>query len=149
MKRTAFLFALIFGASCFSVVLRGYGGDQLIEGALHALPLPPTGTLILILLVVFLLGFFLDWMEIVLIVAPLVLPVLTALGHEAAWMAILMAICLQTSFLTPPVGMALFYLKKAVPDVEISMIYRAAMPFVAIQIAILVMVLVFPKLALW
>lgn len=146
---TAFLFALIFGASCFSLVLRGYGGDELIEGALHALPLPPTGTLILILFVVFLLGFFLDWMEIVLIVAPLVLPVLTSLGHEAAWVAILMAICLQTSFLTPPVGMALFYLKNAVPDVEISLIYRAALPFVAIQIGILILVLAFPVLTLW
>ncbi|PTQ75357.1 TRAP transporter large permease [Celeribacter persicus] len=146
---TAFLFALIFGASCFSVVLRGYGGDELIEGALHAIPLPPMGTLILILFIVFLLGFFLDWMEIILIVAPLVLPVLTALGHDPAWVAILMAICLQTSFLTPPVGMALFYLKNAVPDVEITQIYRSVLPFVAMQIGILVLTLVFPKLALW
>ncbi|WP_066709315.1 TRAP transporter large permease [Celeribacter ethanolicus] len=146
---TAFLFALIFGASCFSVVLRGYGGDELIEGALHAIPLPPTGTLILILFIVFLLGFFLDWMEIILIVAPLVLPVLTALGHDPAWVAILMAICLQASFLTPPVGMALFYLKNAVPDVEITQIYRSVLPFVAMQIGILVLTMVFPKLALW
>jgi len=146
---TAFLFALIFGASCFSVVLRGYGGDELIENALHAIPLPPTGTLILILFIVFLLGFFLDWMEIILIVAPLVLPVLTALGHDPAWVAILMAICLQTSFLTPPVGMALFYLKNAVPDVEITHIYRAVLPFVAMQIGILVLTLLVPKLALW
>ena len=146
---TAFLFALIFGASCFSVVLRGYGGDELIADALHAIPLPPGGTLVLILFVVFLLGFFLDWMEIILIVAPLVLPVLTALGHDPAWVAILMAICLQTSFLTPPVGMALFYLKNAVPDVEITQIYRSVIPFVAIQLGILILTLVFPKLALW
>lgn len=146
---TAFLFALIFGASCFSVVLRGYGGDGLIEGALRAVPLPPSGTLILILFVVFLLGFFLDWMEIVLVVAPLVLPVMTALGHDPAWVAILMAICLQTSFLTPPVGMALFYLKSTVPDVEISRIYTAVLPFVALQFAILTLVMLFPSLALW
>ncbi|MCA0043931.1 TRAP transporter large permease [Celeribacter litoreus] len=146
---TAFLFALIFGASCFSVVLRGYGGDELIDSALHAVPLSPTGTLILILFIVFLLGFFLDWMEIILIVAPLVLPVLTALGHDPAWVAILIAICLQTSFLTPPVGMALFYLKNAVPDVEITQIYRSVLPFVAMQIGILVLTLVFPQLALW
>ena len=146
---TAFLFALIFGASCFSVVLRGYGGDELIENALHAIPLPPTGTLILILFIVFLLGFFLDWMEIILIVAPLVLPVLTALGHDPAWVAILMAICLQTSFLTPPVGMALFYLKNAVPDVGITQIYRAVLPFVMMQIGILVLTLWVPKIALW
>ncbi len=146
---TAFLFALIFGASCFSVVLRGYGGDELIANALHAIPLPPGGTLVLILFIVFLLGFFLDWMEIILIVAPLVLPVLTALGHDPAWVAILMAICLQTSFLTPPVGMALFYLKNAVPDVEITQIYRSVIPFVAIQLGVLVLTLLFPKLALW
>nr|WP_319251003.1 TRAP transporter large permease subunit [uncultured Celeribacter sp.] len=146
---TAFLFALIFGASCFSVVLRGYGGDELIASALHAIPLPPTGTLMLILFIVFLLGFFLDWMEIILIVAPLVLPVLTALGHDPAWVAILMAICLQTSFLTPPVGMALFYLKNAVPDVAIGQIYRAVLPFVAMQVGILLLALAFPVLVLW
>lgn len=146
---TAFLFALIFGASCFSVVLRGYGGDELIEGALHALPLSADGTLIFILLLVFLLGFFLDWMEIILIVAPLVLPVLQSLGHEPAWVAILMAICLQTSFLTPPVGMALFYLKNTVDDVQIMDIYKAVLPFIAIQIAILVLAFVLPKVVLW
>ncbi len=146
---TAFLFALIFGASCFSVVLRGYGGDELIEGALHALPLSPDGTLVFILLIVFLLGFFLDWMEIILIVAPLVLPVLAALGHEPAWVAILMAICLQTSFLTPPVGMALFYLKNTVEGVQISEVYRAVLPFIAIQVAILILAFVVPQLVLW
>ena len=146
---TAFLFALIFGASCFSVVLRGYGGDQLVEAGLHAINLPPIGTLIFILIIVFLLGFFLDWMEIILIVAPLVLPVLTSLGYEPAWVAILLAICLQTSFLTPPVGMALFYLKNTVPGVSIGQVYRAVIPFVAMQIGILLVVLAFPELVSW
>lgn len=146
---TAFLFALIFGASCFSVVLRGYGGDALVANALHAIPLPPNATLALILLVVFALGFFLDWMEIILIVAPLVLPALTALGHEPAWVAILLAICLQTSFLTPPVGMALFYLKSAVPGVAIGDVYRSVLPFVAMQIAVLLLAMAVPALVLW
>ncbi|CUH65307.1 Neu5Ac permease [Thalassovita gelatinovora] len=146
---TAFLFGLIFGASCFSVVLRGYGGDELIESALHALPLGPNGTLVFILFLVFLLGFFLDWMEIILIVAPLVLPVLSALGHEPAWVAILMAICLQTSFLTPPVGMALFYLKNTVDDVKITDVYRSVLPFIAIQVTILMLAFVLPVLVLW
>ncbi|TYC69048.1 TRAP transporter large permease subunit [Stappia sp. BW2] len=146
---TAFLFALIFGASCFSVVLRGYGGDELIEAGLHAIALPPIGTLIFILGIVFLLGFFLDWMEIILIVAPLVLPVLTSLGYEPAWVAILLAICLQTSFLTPPVGMALFYLKNTVPDVTISQVYKAVIPFIAMQVGILLLVLAFPGLVSW
>jgi tripartite ATP-independent transporter DctM subunit len=146
---TAFLFGLIFGASCFSVVLRGYGGDELIEGALHALPLDANGTLIFILFLVFLLGFFLDWMEIILIVAPLVLPVLQSLGHEPAWVAILMAICLQTSFLTPPVGMALFYLKNTVEGVKITDIYRSVLPFIAMQVAILVLAFAIPGVVLW
>ncbi|MFZ5965159.1 TRAP transporter large permease [Thalassococcus sp. BH17M4-6] len=146
---TAFLFGLIFGASCFSVVLRGYGGDELIEGALFALPLSADGTLIFILFVVFLMGFFLDWMEIILIVAPLVFPVLLSLGHEPAWAAILMAICLQTSFLTPPVGMALFYLSNSVENVEIGTIYRAVLPFIAIQAGILVLAFLLPRMVLW
>ncbi|MGY4750655.1 TRAP transporter large permease [Pannonibacter sp. Q-1] len=145
---TAFLFALIFGASCFSVVLRGYGGDEVIADALHAIPLPPEGTLLLILFILFLLGFFLDWMEIILIIAPLVMPVLTAMGHNPAWVAILMAVCLQTSFLTPPVGMALFYLKNTVPDAAIGTIYRAAVPFVLLQMAVLAACLIWPQLVL-
>lgn len=146
---TAFLFALIFGASCFSVVLRGYGGDELIESALLAIPASPSGILVIILGLVFALGFFLDWMEIILIVAPLVLPVLSALGHDPVWVAIMMAVCLQTSFLTPPVGMALFYLKNSVPDTSISEIYRAVIPFVAIQIGILVLVFLLPRIVVW
>lgn len=146
---TSFLFALIFGASCFAVVLRGYGGDELIESALLAIPASSTGVLVIILVLVFVLGFFLDWMEIILIVAPLVLPALSALGHDPVWVAIMMAVCLQTSFLTPPVGMALFYLKNSVPNVDISQIYRAVTPFVMIQIGILALVFVVPQLVLW
>ncbi|AMM87098.1 TRAP transporter large permease subunit [Martelella sp. AD-3] len=146
---TAFLFALIFGASCFSVVLRGYGGDEVIAEILQSVPLPMAGKLALIIAILFMLGFFLDWMEIILIIAPLVLPVLIDLGYNPVWVAILMAICLQTSFLTPPVGMALFYLKNAVKDVRIRDIYMGVIPFVAIQLATLLLVALWPALVLW
>lgn len=148
-RTVAFLYALIFGASCFSVVLRGYGGDEVIENALYALPFSPEGVLALVILVVFLLGFFLDWMEIVLIIAPLVMPILTGFGFEPVWVAILMALCLQTSFLTPPVGMALFYLRNATQEISMAEIYKGAMPFVALQLLTLVLVALFPSLALW
>lgn len=149
-KTTAFLFALIFGASCFSVVLRGYGGDEVIEGALAALPLSPEGILAVVLLTVFLLGFVLDWMEIVLIVAPLTVPVVISFGFDPVWVAMLIAICLQTSFLTPPVGMALFYVKStAPPDVTTGQIYRGIAPFVVLQLIGLTLVWLFPQIALW
>ncbi|MBY5973650.1 TRAP transporter large permease subunit [Ferrimonas balearica] len=148
-RTSAFLYMLIFGASCFSVVLRGYGGDETIEAALRALPLGPHGVLAFIIFIVFLLGFFLDWMEIVLIVAPLVMPILTSFGFDPVWVAILLAICLQTSFLTPPVGMALFYLRSSVPGASITEVYKGAMPFVLMQVAALITVALFPQLALW
>jgi tripartite ATP-independent transporter DctM subunit len=148
-RTVGFLYALIFGASCFAVILRGYGGDELIESALYALPLSPEGVLALVLLVIFLLGFFLDWMEIVLIVAPLVMPILTGFGFEPVWVAILIALCLQTSFLTPPVGMALFYIRSATQDISMLEIYKGALPFVFLQILALILVALFPALALW
>lgn len=149
-KTTALLFALIFGASCFSVVLRGYGGDQVIEGGLASIPLPPEGVLTLLLLTVFLLGFVLDWVEIVLIVAPLTVPTVVALGFDPIWVAMLVAICLQTSFLTPPVGMALFYVKSsAPPDVTMLQIYRGVVPFVLLQLIGLTLVFWLPQLVLW
>nr|WP_236638033.1 TRAP transporter large permease subunit [Mangrovicoccus ximenensis] len=146
---TAFLYMLIFGASCFSVVLRGYGGDEAVEAALTGLPFGPHGVLAIVIGVVFLLGFFLDWMEIVLIVAPLVMPVLTGFGFDPVWIAILLALVLQTSFLTPPVGMALFYLRSSVPGASIGEIYAGVIPFVAMQLATLAIVAAFPQLALW
>lgn len=149
-KTTAFLFALIFGAGCFSVVLRGYGGDELIEGAISGLPFSPDIILAILLLTVFLLGFVLDWMEIVLIVAPLTVPVVVSFGFDPVWVAILIAICLQTSFLTPPVGIALFYVKNAAPtDTTTRQIYRGVAPFVMLQLFGLAIVWWFPQIALW
>lgn len=148
-KTTAFLYALIFGASCFSVVLRGYGGDTVIAEALNALPLPPQGVLFVVVFVVFLLGFVLDWMEIVLIVAPLVMPIVVDLGFDPIWVAMLIAVCLQTSFLTPPVGAALFYLKSVVPGATVREIYSGIVPFVLLQLFGLALIWIFPELVLW
>ena len=148
-RSVAFLYALIFGASCFSVVLRGYGGDEVIENALHALPLSPEGVLFCVILIIFLLGFFLDWMEIVLIVAPLVMPILVNFGFDPVWVAILMALCLQTSFLTPPVGMALFYIRSATSDISMAEIYKGAVPFVMLQLLTLAIVALYPSLVTW
>ena len=145
-RSVATLYALMFGAACFSVVLRGYGGDDVIAEALHALPLPAYGVLIFVIFIVFLLGFFLDWMEIVLIIAPLIMPVLVDFGFNPVWVAILIALCLQTSFLTPPVGMALFYIRNAASHLAMKEIYQGAIPFVLLQLLTLVIVMMFPVL---
>lgn len=130
-------------------MLRGYGGDEVIENALHALPLSPEGVLFCVILIIFLLGFFLDWMEIVLIVAPLVMPILVNFGFDPVWVAILMALCLQTSFLTPPVGMALFYIRSAASDISMAEIYKGAIPFVLLQLLTLTIVALYPSLVTW
>jgi tripartite ATP-independent transporter DctM subunit len=149
-RTSAFLFAIIFGATCFSVVLRGYGGDEFVEAAITGLPFGPNGVLAVVLLTVFILGFVLDWMEIVLIVAPLTVPVLVLLGLDPLWVAMLFAVCLQTSFLTPPVGMAIFYVKSvAPPDVSTLQIYRGIIPFVLLQLVGLAIVWMLPQTALW
>ena len=134
-RTTAFIFAVLLGATAFSLVLRGLGGDELIERALLSLPFEPTGIIICILLATFLLGFFLDWIELTLIVLPLVSPVVSSLGFDPVWFTVLFAVCLQTSFLTPPVGFAIFYLKGvAPPGIEVTTIYRGVIPFIALQL---------------
>ena len=134
-RTTAFIFAVLLGATAFSLVLRGLGGDELIEGALLSLPFEPTGIIICILLATFLLGFFLDWIELTLIVLPLVSPVVISLGFDPVWFTVLFAVCLQTSFLTPPVGFAIFYLKGvAPPGIDVITIYKGVVPFIALQL---------------
>jgi tripartite ATP-independent transporter DctM subunit len=147
---TAFIFAIFVGATAFSVVLRGLGGDQLIEGALLGLPFGPTGIVITILLVTFLLGFFLDWIEISLIILPLVAPVVQNLGFDLVWFTVLFAVCLQTSFLTPPVGFAIFYLKGVAPDnIDVRTIYRGVVPFIILQLLGLALIFIWPALVTW
>ena len=149
-RTTAFIFAVLLGATAFSLVLRGLGGDELIERVLLGLPFGPTGIVICILAATFLLGFFLDWIELTLIILPLVSPVVTGLGFDPVWFTILFAVCLQTSFLTPPVGFAIFYLKGVAPEgVTVRDIYRGVVPFIVLQIAGLVMIFNWDPLVTW
>ena len=149
-RTTAFIFAILLGATAFSLVLRGLGGDELIERSLLGLPFGSTGIIVCILLATFLLGFFLDWIELTLIVLPLVSPVVNALGFDPIWFTILFAVCLQTSFLTPPVGFAIFYLRGvAPPEVDIKGIYRGVMPFVLLQIIGIIIIFNFSSLVTW
>lgn len=147
---TAFIFAIFVGATAYSVVLRGLGGDQLIEGALLGLPFGPTGVVVTILAVTFLLGFFLDWIEISLIILPLVAPVVQNLGFDLVWFTVLFAVCLQTSFLTPPVGFAIFYLKGVAPEsIDIRTIYRGVVPFILLQLLGLALIFIWDPLVTW
>ncbi len=134
-RTTGFIFAILVGASVFSIVLRGVGGDEVIEAAIEWLPFGPNGKVIFILSVVFLLGFFLDWVEITLIILPLVANPVVNLGFNLTWFLILFAVCLQTSFLTPPVGFSLFYIKGVAPSsVQLKHIYKGVIPFIVMQL---------------
>jgi tripartite ATP-independent transporter DctM subunit len=149
-RTTAFIFAVLLGATAFSLVLRGLGGDELIEEALLNLPFEATGILICILLATFILGFFLDWIELTLIILPLVSPVVTGLGFDPVWFTILFAVCLQTSFLTPPVGFAIFYLKGVAPEgVDVRTIYRGVVPFIVLQLIGLLIIFNWEGLVTW
>ncbi|MFN3685754.1 TRAP transporter large permease subunit [Salinarimonas sp.] len=148
---TAFIFGIFLGATAFAVVLRQLGGDEFIKDLLTAIPLSPGGIVLVILFVAFLAGFFLDWLEISLILLPLVGPVVAnELGFNLIWFVVLFAVTLQTSFLTPPVGFSLFYLKGVVPpEVKTQDIYRGVIPFVAIQMLVVGMVFYWDQLVLW
>jgi len=161
MNVTSYIFMIFIGASIFALVLRELGGDELIEGFLTGLPFGPYGVILFILGVIFLLGFVLDWIEITLIILPLVAPVVSGLGldingfgqldnPELVWFVMLVAVTLQTSFLTPPVGFALFYLKGVCPpEIKLSTIYRGVVPFIILQLTGLGIILAFPALVNW
>lgn len=147
---TAFVFGIFLGATAFAVVLRSLGGDEFIGGLLRGIPLPPEGIVIVILLIAFVAGFFLDWLEISLILLPLVGPVVLALGFDLVWFVVLFAVALQTSFLTPPVGFSLFYLKGVVPpQIKTKHIYMGVIPFILIQLLAVAMVFIWKDLVLW
>jgi tripartite ATP-independent transporter DctM subunit len=149
-RTTAFIFAVLLGATAFSLVLRGLGGDELISRALLSLPFESTGIIVCILLATFLLGFFLDWIELTLIILPLVSPVVVTLGFDPVWFTVLFAVCLQTSFLTPPVGFAIFYLRGVAPaGFDVRTIYRGVLPFILIQLLGLVIVFNWEGLVTW
>jgi tripartite ATP-independent transporter DctM subunit len=158
---TGYIFGIFIGATCFALVLRGLGGDQLIENALTGLPFGPYGIVFVLLLGIFLLGFFLDWIEITLIILPLLAPVIGGLGiavngfgvvdnPELIWFLMLVAVALQTSFLTPPVGFAIFYLRGVAPkEVQLIDIYKGVIPFVILQLIGLLIIVFWPELVTW
>ncbi|MAK62185.1 MAG: tripartite transporter [Ponticaulis sp.] len=147
---TSMVFLILIGASLFSLVFRGFGGDDLVHDLLSATPGGKWGALIVAMLVMFVLGFFLDFIEIVFVVVPLVAPPLIVAGFDPVWLAILMALNLQTSFLTPPFGFALFYLRGAAPsDLETLDIWKGALPYIGLQLLMIALVAAIPALATW
>ncbi|WP_417445471.1 TRAP transporter large permease [Kangiella sp.] len=150
VKTTSMVFLILIGASIFSLVFRMYGGDELIRHFFTDLPGGLFTALLIIMLVMFLLGFILDFIEITFVVVPIVGPVLLMMGADPIWLGILIAINLQTSFLTPPFGFALFYLRGVAPkSIRTSQIYRGVIPFIVIQILVLAMIAAWPSLATW
>ena len=161
LNTTGYIIGIFLAANFFAFVLRRYGGDEIVEGLVLAAFDDPYMTVVFILFIVFLLGFLLDWIEITIIIMPLMLPVILGLDLDipgfgqvrdpsVVWFAILVAVTLQTSFLTPPVGFALFYLKGVCPSgVTLGHIYRGIIPFVFLQLLGLFIVFEFPGLATW
>jgi len=150
LRVTSMVFLILIGAAVFSLVFRGLGGDDLVREALHGMPGGVVGAMLIVMAVMFLLGFVLDFIEITFIVVPLVGPVLLSMGLDPVWLGIMIAVNLQTSFLTPPFGFALFYLRGvAPPSVSTVQIYRGVIPFVAIQLLMLLILALWPSLATW
>jgi len=147
---SSMVFMILIGASIFSLVFRGFEGDELIQEFLTELPGGTYGALFLVMLIMFLLGFVLDFIEITFVVIPIVGPILLAMGIDPIWLGILIAINLQTSFLTPPFGFALFYLRGVAPDsIKTTDIYKGVMPFILIQIFAMGMIAYWPGIATW
>jgi len=161
MNTSAYIFAIFVGATIFALVLRELGGDELIESTLIGLNMEPYQLILFVLAVIFLLGFFLDWIEISLIILPLLGPVISGLdlningygvvdNPELVWFALLVAVTLQTSFLTPPVGFALFYLKGVCPKgIHLMDIYKGVIPFIILQLLGLLILFLYPAIATW
>jgi tripartite ATP-independent transporter DctM subunit len=148
LRVTAMIFMIFIGASIFSLVFRGFGGDSAISHLLTSLPGGEFTALLVVMLVMFLLGFILDFIEITFVVVPIVAPALLMLGVDPVWLGILFALNLQTSFLTPPFGFTLFYLRGvAPPEVRTTDMYRGVLPFIAIQLLVIALIATFPTLA--
>lgn len=150
LQVTSMIFLIFIGAALFSLVFRGFGGEELVHEVFNDLPGGVFSAMLLVMLVIFLLGFILDFIEITFVVVPIVAPVLLAMGIDPVWLGIMIAINLQTSFLTPPFGFALFYLRGvAPPELPTRTLYKGVIPFIVIQVAVLGLLAVFPELATW
>ena len=149
-KISSMVFVILIGASMFSLVFRGFGGDTVIEEFLKNLPGGAFSAMLLVMVVLFFLGFFLDFIEIIFVVVPIVGPILIALGFDPLWLGVMIAVNLQTSFLTPPFGFALFYLRGVAPnEVKTSQIYQGVVPFIVIQLIGLSLFWIFPDIVTW
>lgn len=149
-ESTAMVFLILIGAAVFSLVFRGFGGEEMVAKLFENIPGGRFGAVCVVMAVIFLLGFILDFIEIIFVVVPIVGPVVLAMGVDPVWLGIMIAVNLQTSFLTPPFGFALFYLRGvAPPEVLTSDIYRGVVPFIAIQLLVLAMTALWPQLATW
>ena len=144
------VFFILLGASMFSLVFRGLGGDVAVEHFLEALPGGRYTAFLLVMTVMFLLGFFLDFIEIIFMIVPIVGPILIAMGFSPLWLGVMIGLNLQTSFLTPPFGFALFYLRGVAPDsVKTTDIYRGVIPFIGLQFLAMISICIFPALVMW
>jgi len=149
-KVTCMVFAILIGATLFSLVFRGFNGEEMIHEFFHNMPGGVFSAMLLVMVVIFLLGFILDFIEITFVVVPIVGPVLLAMGIDPVWFGVMIAVNLQTSFLTPPFGFALFYLRGVTPDsIPTPTIYRGVAPFILIQIVTLSLIAIWPSLATW
>ena len=149
-KISAMVFFILIGASLFSLVFRGFGGDLIVEDLITSIPGGAIASFIFVMIVIFLLGFFLDFFQIVFVIVPIVGPSLIAMGYDPIWLALMFAINLQTSFLTPPFGFALFYLRGVCPQsIKTSDIYYGVIPFIVIQIFLLLILYFFPSIITW
>ena len=146
---TVMVFAILIGASLFSLVFRGYGGEEWIHEIFQHIPGGTQSKLLVVMLILFILGFFLDFIEITFVAIPIMTPVLFQLGVDPLWLGVLIALNLQTSFLTPPFGFALFYMRGVAPkSIETLEIYKGVLPFIGIQIAMIALVWMFPGMLL-
>ncbi len=149
-RTSSMVFMILMGASIFSLVFRAFHGDDAIEEMLSSLPGGLTTAMIVVMLTMFVLGFILDFIEIVFVVVPLTAPALLVLGADPVWLGIMIAVNLQTSFLTPPFGFALFYLRSVAPEsVKTTQIYRGVLPFIGIQIILLILMSIWPEIITW
>ena len=150
VKVTSMVFFILIGAAIFSLVFRGFGGDTLVENFFEELPGGVFTATLIVMVVIFVLGFILDFIEITFVVVPIVGPVLLAMGLDPVWLGVMIAINLQTSFLTPPFGFALFYLRGVAPQsVQTIDMYKGVIPFIAIQLLLLISIWIFPEIATW
>jgi tripartite ATP-independent transporter DctM subunit len=149
LKVTSMIFLIFIGAIFFSLTFRGLGGDELIHELLSDLPGGVFSAVLIVMVLMFVLGFFLDFIEITYVIVPVVAPVLLMMGVDPIWLGIMIAINLQTAFLTPPFGFALFYLKGVAPEIKTTDLYKGVVPYIAIQIFVLIVLAIYPNLATW